>query len=131
VRIYAATAPPEWVTIQLAGQPPRVLDPNLPGQAFTNSGTNLLFDFVDLGHRYTGLRLVARADTGAPTFTPEASYFPAGPAEVGAMAPQPFSLAAGQCYGDPYGIDEMRPYWRLWVAGVATGAWGVLGIPRA
>lgn len=130
MRISAATAQPEWVTIQPAGAAQRVLDPTLPAQAFSNVGTNLLFDFQDLGHRYSALRLVGKVDTGSAVFTPEASYFPAGPAESGVAAPQPFTVGAGQCYGDPYGIDEMRPFWRLWISGSADGSWGVLGIPR-
>jgi hypothetical protein len=128
-RLAVSTVAPEWVMQQNAA-PPYRLDPALPAQAFNNAGTNLLFDFADLGHRHTALRFVVRVDSGTPTFTPEASYFPTGPAESGRAAPASFTVPVGQCYGDPYGIDEMRPYWRLWIAGTATGAWGVLGISR-
>jgi hypothetical protein len=130
MRVAASSAQPEWVTIQPAGGPPIVLDPSLAAQAFNNVGTNLLFDFQRLSQKYSALRFIARVDSGNPTFTPETTYFPGGPAEAGIMAPQPFTVAVGHCYGDPYGIDEMRPYWRLWISGTATGAWGVLGIPR-
>lgn len=91
----------------------------------------LLFDWELLGFRNSALRFVGINDGASPLiFTPEAAYHEAGPAETGStsVAPQPFTVPAGECFGDPYGIDEMRPYWRFWVDGSGAFRWGVLGI---
>lgn len=101
------------------------LDGNVSGNPI------LLFDWALLGKFYTAIRFVL-INTGAAvlTVTPQAAYLPDGPPEVGSLAPVAFTVQPGECYGDPYGIDEMRPYWRVWVNGSTTFKWGILGIPR-
>jgi hypothetical protein len=88
-----------------------------------------MFDFEDLGS--TGFRFVI-VNTGAGdlTVTPEAAYTAAGPAETSPDAPQPFVVPAGEAWGDAYGVDEFRPYWRLWVDGTSDFTWGVLALRR-
>lgn len=107
----------------------------LPGYglvAFEVAGTPLLLcDWIEIGVEYTALRFVVICDTGGPvTVTPQAAYASDGPAEVGTIAPEAFVVGVGESYGDPYGIDEMRPFWRLSANGTGTGRWGVLGVRR-
>lgn len=66
---------------------------------------------------------------GLLTATPEASY-DGVLVEAGPVAPVAFTVAAGYCYGDPYGIDEMRPFGRLWVSGNSSGRWAIQAIRR-
>jgi len=95
------------------------------------AGSKLLFDWERLGIFNTALRFVINnTGGGVLTVTPEAAYTDAGPPEVGTQAPAAFTVGPGEAYGDPYGMDEMRPYWRLWVSGNSTFEWGVLGVSR-
>ena len=117
MRVSATTPKPLWVKPLTSGS--------------VAGGPQLLFDWEDLGLTWSALRFVVINDgAGLLTVTPEAGYTSAGPASAGALAPVAFTVAAGQAYGDPYGIDEMRPWWRVWISGTSSYRWGVLGLER-
>jgi hypothetical protein len=124
-RTYVTTPPPEWLQkltdFAVAGGPV-FLTAGLPGA----NGAG----WVRWGDLASALRfIVVNAGAGDLTVTPEASYDGVH-AEVGTLAPVAFTVVAGTSYGDPYGIDESRPYWRLSVSGASSGQWGVQGIKR-
>ena len=93
-------------------------------------GPLYLLDWTLLGPNHTALRFVL-INTGGTilTATPEAGYDGAH-AEVGPLAPAAFQVQPGTAYGDPYGVDEMRPWWRFSVSGTGDFMWGVQGIER-
>jgi hypothetical protein len=116
--------------IPVASNPAKWI-PGFELKAFTSTPVaSYLFDWNNMGGNWTALRfVVVNEGAGELTVTPECSYDGIH-VEQGREAPLAFTVAAGYSYGDPYGIDEMRPYWRLSVSGDSSGKWGLLGIPR-
>ena len=86
--------------------------------------------FANWGDSSDALRFVCvNSGSGSLVCTPEASYDGILP-EQGNFAPVAFTVNSGYSYGDPYGVDEMRPWWRFWLNGISSGQWGVLRLRR-
>ena len=93
-------------------------------------GPLLLFDWTQFPAS-TGLCFVViNEGAGQLTVTPESS-FDGVHVQAGPGTPIPWTLEAGYCGGDEYGIDlGLKVYWRLWVSGTSSGQWGLREIPR-
>lgn len=92
----------------------------------------LVFDWVNLGRPMTAIEFVIVNKGGVDVVaTPEASPDGTYIASVGLAAPEALTITAGTTGADPYGVDLIIPYWRLWLDGNTTCDVYVYGIPRS
>lgn len=96
----------------------------------------LVFDWKPWGREFTAVAFLI-SNKGAspvkliPEFSPDALHI----CTVGHGLPKPLASAltipAGEASYEPFGIDLMAPYLRLWLAGDAVCDVRIFGIPRS
>jgi len=62
--------------------------------------------------------------------TPEVSHDALYVVTIGENVPAPLTVPPGEASYDPYGVDRMVEYWRLWLSGDSTVDVYVYGLRR-
>jgi hypothetical protein len=88
---------------------------------------DLIFDWQDWGRLFTALAfMIVNKGGGDVTVTPEISPDQTNIASAGIGVPAALVVASGKTSMDPYGVDLMAPWWRLWIT--ASGAASVCDV---
>jgi hypothetical protein len=95
------------------------------------AGETLVFDWRRLGYDFTALAfMVSNLSSGDVVVTPEMSPDGVHAVTVGVGVPAALTVPAGGTSYDPYGIDLLARFWRLWLSGNGNAYVHVLGLKR-
>jgi len=84
-----------------------------------DASPDLVFDWQDFS-KYTALAFVVVNKGDNPVVvTPEMSPDAEHVVTVGTGVPEAVTVPAGGCSYDPYGVDILARFWRVWLSSVA------------
>jgi hypothetical protein len=95
-----------------------------------DAAPSLAFDWQDWG-RFTAIAVGIVNKGAAPVIaTPEISHDANYVITTGRGVPEPLTILAGEASYDPFGVDLLVVYWRLWLSGDSIVDVHVVGLTR-
>lgn len=113
----------------VASGPPKLIE--LFPDVAVDTDPVLVFDWRELGTNYTALAfMVVNTGAGQITARPEMSPDGLHVVTVGVGIPASIDIPADGTSYDPYGIDLLARYWRLWLSGTGSADVYLFGLRR-